>query len=128
MAGSRSSFLIAMPSLSIKLSGHSAHSHIDALVDSGSMINALPFSIGIKFGVDWDSLPELPRIGGALSATSSKPLLLDVTINPFKPVTMAFAWLDVDIPHVILGGSGFFNQFDVCFHRSQLYFEVQPKP
>lgn len=48
-------------------------------------------------------------------------------ISDFSPVRLAFAWAKSNDPPVILGQLNFFMEFDVCFYRSQLGFEVRPQ-
>ena len=45
----------------------------------------------------------------------------------FSPVLLAFAWVSHDNTPVILGQTNFFNEFEVCFFRNSLEFEVKPK-
>jgi len=48
-------------------------------------------------------------------------------IGDFPPVRLAFAWSRSDNVPLILGQMNFFMEFDICFYRSQLEFEVKPK-
>lgn len=48
-------------------------------------------------------------------------------VGEFEPVRLAFAWVKgKDVP-LILGQTNFFMEFNVCFYRSKLEFEVMPK-
>jgi hypothetical protein len=42
-------------------------------------------------------------------------------------VQLVFAWSLSDDAPLLLGRMNFFLEFDVCFYRSQLAFEVCPK-
>jgi hypothetical protein len=48
-------------------------------------------------------------------------------ITGFPRTRLAFAWSQNDNVPVILGQMNFFLEFDVCFYRSQLEFEIRPK-
>ena len=72
------------------------------------------------FGVP-DALPQLP-----LSLTY-RGLLVSAQISNFAPVQLVFAWSLSDDAPLLLGRMNFFLEFDVCFYRSQLAFEVRPK-
>jgi hypothetical protein len=41
---------------------------------------------------------------------------------------LAFAWVKSDQVPLILGQMNFFNEFQVCFERYNLEFEIIPKP
>lgn len=118
---------VLMPLMPALLVRGSASVKATLLVDSGSMINVLPFSIGKKLGVPWNAL-AIPISLGGISKAPAKAMLVDLVIGPFIAVQMAFGWAKTDDVPLLLGQVNFFEQFDVCFHRSQLYFEVQPKP
>ena len=51
----------------------------------------------------------------------------DATVGKFPPVQLAFAWTRSNAVPVLLGQVNFFMEFDVCFYRSRLVFEVKPK-
>ena len=40
---------------------------------------------------------------------------------------LAFAWARAENIPVILGQTNFFMEFDVCFYRSKMEFDVNPK-
>lgn len=44
--------------------------------------------------------------------------------TPFASVDMALAWTQDRNAPLILGHMNFFLEFDVCFYRSELMFEV----
>jgi hypothetical protein len=48
-------------------------------------------------------------------------------VGKFPAVRLAFAWAKTDAVPVLLGQVNFFMEFDVCFYRSRLVFEVRPK-
>ena len=99
-----------------------------ALVDSGASMNTLPYSLGLRFGVDWNSLPMTVQLGGGKGAVSAKLLAVDGLVAGFPAVQLLFAWAQTDSYPLLLGQSNFFMIFDVCFHRTQSHFELTKRP
>jgi hypothetical protein len=98
------------------------------LVDSGATVNVLPYEAGTQLGAVWDDGKANIRLAGALGSEPAIPLFAMAQIGDLPLVRLAFAWVKrSDVP-LILGQTNFFMEFDVCFHRSQLEFEVTPKP
>lgn len=65
-------------------------------------------------------------LAGNLASVKARGLLVSAQIGDFDPVRLVFAWsLSDDVP-LLLGRMNFFLEFDVCFYRSQLVFEVRP--
>lgn len=97
-----------------------------ALVDSGATVNVLPYELGLKLGSVWDDRRATLRVGGSIGSQPAMPLLAMAEIgNFFPPVKLAFAWVQrPDLP-MILGQTNFFMEFDVCFYRSRLEFDVR---
>jgi len=97
------------------------------LVDSGATVNVLPYRLGIRLGAVWDDRKATIRLAGNLGNVTAQPLFSMAEIGDFPPVRLAFAWSQSDDMPLILGQMNFFMEFDVCFYRSQLEFEVKPK-
>jgi len=97
------------------------------LVDSGATVNVLPYQLGIQLGAVWDDRKATIRLAGNLGNVAAQPLFPMAEIGDFPPVRLAFAWSRSDDMPLILGQMNFFMEFDVCFYRSQLEFEVKPK-
>jgi hypothetical protein len=98
------------------------------LVDTGSSLNVLPYSVGIRLGLDWDAQTfPLPSLTGNLKGLPAFGVMLDCIVQPFQPVKLAFAWTSSDQVPVLLGQTNFFAEFNVCFYGSQNLFEVSPK-
>ena len=97
------------------------------LVDSGATVNVLPYSLGIQLGAVWDDRKATIRLAGNLGNVAAQPLFPMAEIGDFPPVRLAFAWSRSDDIPLILGQMNFFMEFDICFYRSQLEFEVKPK-
>ena len=97
------------------------------LVDSGATVNVLPYEAGTQLGAVWDDRKANIRLAGALGSEPAIPLFAMDQIGDLPLVRLAFAWVKrSDVP-LILGQTNFFMEFDVCFYRSRLEFEVTPK-
>lgn len=94
------------------------------LVDSGSMVNVLPYPLGLALGAIWSDQPATMRLMGNLPA---RPLVVSATVGQYPPVQLAFAWTQAEDAPLILGQMNFLAEFDVCFCRSERAFEVQPR-
>lgn len=97
------------------------------LVDSGATVNVLPYDIGIQLGGSWDERKAIIRLAGNLGNQAAMPLFAMGEIAEFAPVRLAFAWVKSDRVSLILGQTNFFMEFDICFYRSTLEFEIQPR-
>ena len=97
-----------------------------ALLDTGASINVLPYEIGLQLGAVWKNQTVQIPLSGNLAHNESRGLVLTGTVTNFSPVLLAFAWTQsTDVP-VILGHMNFFAEFNVCFYRHELAFEVCP--
>jgi hypothetical protein len=97
------------------------------LVDSGATVNVLPYSLGVRLGAVWDDSKATIRLAGNLGNFPAMPLVVTAEVGDFAPVRLAFAWTQAENVSLILGQMNFFMEFDVCFFRSRLEFEVNPK-
>jgi hypothetical protein len=97
------------------------------LVDSGATVNVLPYEIGIELGADWDDSKAIIQLAGNLSNLTAMPFFATAEIHDFAPVQLVFAWVKRANTPLILGQTNFFLEFDVCFYRSKLEFEIEPK-
>ncbi|MBW4684718.1 MAG: hypothetical protein KME40_06365 [Komarekiella atlantica HA4396-MV6] len=97
------------------------------LVDSGATVNVLPYEIGIELGAVWDDSKAIIQLAGNLSNLSAMPFFATAEINDFAPVKLVFAWVKRANTPLILGQTNFFLEFDVCFYRAKLEFEIEPK-
>ena len=119
--------LDSLPRLPLTLKLNDTEIEVSGLVDSGATINVLPFSIGQKLGATWDSHKAVIRLAGNMANSMAQPIVVRAEIGKFSPVLLAFAWVAHDNTPVILGQTNFFNEFEVCFFRNSLEFEVKPK-
>ncbi len=106
-------------------SGHSLA--VAGLLDTGSTVNVLPFSMGLQLGLVWEEQTTQVHLTGTLARLPSRGVVLSGTVDPFAPVDLVFAWTQSEDVPVLLGQVNFFLEFDVCFFRSQSMFEVSPK-
>jgi hypothetical protein len=98
-----------------------------ALLDTGASVNVLPYEIGIQLGAVWEAQTVSVQLSGNLGRNEEKGLVLSGTVSQFSPILLAFAWTQTrDVP-VILGHMNFFTEFNVCFYRHELAFEIQPR-
>jgi hypothetical protein len=114
------------PMLPIRLDRNGASLDVVALVDSGAAVSVLPWSVGTRFGIDWDSLNVPCSVGGSAGGIPGKVFVVNGTVATFPAVPLVFAWVQSDAPPVILGQTNFFLNFDVLFARARGYFEIQP--
>jgi hypothetical protein len=97
------------------------------LVDSGAAINVLPYDVGRRLGATWEHQTTPVQLTGNLAASEARVLVVSAIIGRLPPARLALAWTRADSVPVILGQINFFLEFDVCFFRSRLQFEVKPK-
>lgn len=67
------------------------------------------------------------QLAGNLAPVEAKGLVLSAQIGIFPPVRLVFAWSLTDNVPLLLGRMNFFLEFDVCFYRSQMAFELRSK-
>ena len=118
----------SLPRVPLVLQGQGIHAiETLGLVDSGATVNVLPFDLGVKLGWNWDERKAIIGLAGSLGALPAMPSFAMATIRGLPPIRLAFAWAKGNDVPVILGQTNFFMEFDICFFRSQLEFEVTPK-
>lgn len=115
-----------LPYLPLILTNGKSSIEVIALLDTGASVNVLPYKIGLQLGAVWESQTVQIPLSGNLAHSESRGLVLTGTVANFAPVLLAFAWTQsTDVP-VILGHMNFFAEFNVCFYRHELAFEVCP--
>lgn len=97
------------------------------LVDSGATVNVLPYETGLELGGIWDERKAIIQLAGNLSNQPAIPFAANVQIGEFPSVQLVFAWVQRPNMPLILGQTSFFLEFDICFYRSKMEFEVKPK-
>lgn len=115
------------PLLSVALSYGERTINEVALLDTGADVNVLPYQMGIRLGANWAEQTRSLDLSGNLGRYEARAIVLNASVHDFVPVDLIFAWTKVENAPFILGQVNFFMEFDVCFFRSQLAFEVRPK-
>jgi hypothetical protein len=91
----------------------------NALLDTGSTVNLLPYDIGLQLGAIWEKQTVRLPLAGNLAKVEARGLFLDIQIGDLEPVRLAFAWVQASQVPLILGQTNFFREFDVCLQRSR---------
>jgi hypothetical protein len=117
----------ALPQMPLTLMYRASSVEVLALLDTGASVNVLPYSIGVQLGAVWEEQTTSVTLAGNLASVEAKGLLIPVQIGEFDTVRLVFAWSRSDDIPLLLGRMNFFLEFDVCFYRSQLIFEVRVK-
>lgn len=114
----------ALPSIPITLSYADFSVAANALLDTGSTVNLLPYDIGLQLGAIWEEQTVRLPLAGNLARVEARGLFVHVQIGNLEPVRLAFAWAKVSQVPLILGQTNFFREFDVCFQRSRHTVEI----
>lgn len=118
---------IIMPYLPLVLALGDRSVEVTALLDTGASVNVLPYEIGLQLGAVWENQTVSIPLSGNLARSESRGLVVSATIAQFPPVLLGFAWTELrDVP-VILGHMNFFTEFNACFYRHELAFEICPR-
>ncbi|MDP5337353.1 MAG: hypothetical protein NWQ28_02095 [Nodularia sp. (in: cyanobacteria)] len=116
-----------MPYLPLILSNGNKSLEAMALLDTGASVNVLPYQIGLQLGAVWEEQTVKLTLSGNLANNEARGLVVSGKIANFSPILLAFAWTQsIDAP-IILGHINFFAEFNVCFYRHELAFEVFPR-
>ncbi|WP_207714437.1 hypothetical protein [Scytonema sp. UIC 10036] len=67
------------------------------------------------------------QLGGNLARFEARALVLTANVERFPPVELAFAWTRDRNAPLILEHMNFFLEFNVCFYRAELAFEISLK-
>lgn len=115
------------PYLPLILDYQGRTSSITGLLDTGAAVNVLPYRIGAELGAVWEQQSTSLQLSGNLAHFEARLLLVMATVHSFATVRLAFAWTQAEHVPLLLGQVNFFMEFDVCFYRSQLAFEISPR-
>lgn len=116
-----------MPYLPLVLTYRSQSVETMALLDTGASVNVLPYNVGLQLGAVWEEQIVPVQLSGNLASLEARGLVVSATVAEFSPVLLAFAWTASQKAPLILGHMNFFAEFDVCFYRADLAFDVRPK-
>jgi hypothetical protein len=114
----------ALPTIPITLSHVGFSVSANALLDTGSTVNLLPYDIGLQLGAIWEEQTVRLPLAGNLARVEARGVFVDVQIGNLEPVRLAFAWVQASQIPLILGQTNFFREFDVCFQRSRRTIEI----
>lgn len=116
-----------MPYLPLTLSNGNKSLEVMALLDTGASVNVLPYEIGLQLGAVWEEQTVPIALSGNLANNQARGVVLSGKVANFTPILLAFAWTQSNDAPLILGHMNFFAEFNVCFYRHELAFEVCPK-
>ena len=114
----------ALPTIPVILSYADSSVSVNALLDTGSTVNVLPYDIGLQLGAIWDNQTVRLPLAGNLAKVEARGLFVQVQIGNLEPVRLAFAWVEASNVPLILGQTNFFREFDVCFERSECKIKI----
>ncbi len=117
----------AVPSLPLILSYRGNSIEVSGMLDTGASVNVLPHDVGVRLGAVWEEQTTTVLLAGNLAPVEARGLVVSAEIRPFAPCRLVFAWSQTNDVPLLLGRMNFFLEFDVCFYRSQLAFEIRPK-
>jgi hypothetical protein len=118
---------VIMPYLPLTLAVGARSLEVTALLDTGASVNVLPYEIGIQLGAVWDNQTVSIPLSGNLARSESRGLVVSAAISHFPPILLGFAWTKLKDTPVILGHMNFFAEFNACFYRHELAFEICPR-
>jgi hypothetical protein len=116
-----------LPYLPLTLTHKSRSIEVMALLDTGASVNVLPYDIGVELGAVWEDQTVSIALSGNLARSAARGLVLSGIVPPFEPILLAFAWTQFKDAPIILGHMNFFSEFNVCFYRHELAFEVRSR-
>jgi hypothetical protein len=100
---------------------------VPGLLETGSTVNVLPYSLGLQLGLVWEQQPTQVHLTESLARLPARGVIVSGQVASFPPIELAFAWTQSTVVPVILRQVNLFMEFDVCFFRSQAAFEINPK-
>ena len=118
-----------MPVVNVRLAHDEYSCMVPALVDSGAAMNLLPFEYGEQLGFVWNEQRlDLP-MDGLLPDAKAFAVPVTLTLDPFEPIELAFAWTNVpqERLRVLLGQINFFHHFTITFTAYQRHFAIAPR-
>ncbi len=116
-----------LPYLPLSLTYRDRSCETMALLDTGASVNVLPYEVGLQLGAVWEDQTVPIELSGNLAQMEARGLVLSATVAEFPSVLLAFAWTQSTEAPLILGHMNFFAEFDVCFYRADLAFELRSR-
>ena len=118
---------INMPYVPLTLNYQNRSLEVMGLLDTGASVNVLPLDIGLQLGAVWEEQTTIIQLSGNRAGLEARGLVVSAIVNDFAPVLLAFAWTESRNAPLILGHTNFFAEFDACFYRFDLAFELRPR-
>src|SRR5262245_25715735 len=103
-----------MPLLPFTLSLQEREVEVEGLLDTGAVVNVLPYQVGIELGAVWDEQGRALRLTGNLARHDARVLIVTARVDDLAPVNLAFAWTKAEDVPLLLGQMNFFQEFEVC--------------
>ncbi|GAB4136997.1 MAG: hypothetical protein Fur0046_10840 [Cyanobacteria bacterium J069] len=116
-----------MPYVPITLTYRNRAVETMALLDTGASVNVLPYEVGLQLGAIWEAQTVPLQLSGNFAQLEARGLVLSATVGEFPSVLLAFAWTQSREAPLILGHMNFFLEFDICFYRADLAFELRSR-
>lgn len=116
-----------MPYLPLTLAYQGRSIQRSGLLDTGASVNVLPYEIGLELGAVWEHQTVTVPLAGNLARFEARAILLTALIDRFNSVNLVFAWTKARNAPLVLGHMNFFLEFDVCFYRMDLVFEIKAR-
>ena len=82
----------ALPTIPVTLSHADSSVSVNALLDTGSTVNLLPYGIGLQLGAIWEEQTVRLPLAGNLAKVEARGLFVHVQIENLEPIRLAFAW------------------------------------
>ncbi len=113
-----------MPIIPMRLEHDLTVIDVEALIDSGSAVNVMPYQIGLDLGFDWAACPAGGALTGNLSVPETRLLVVQALIADLKKIQLGFVWVNSDRPRLLLGQNNFFKHYNICFSRTNLKIQI----
>jgi hypothetical protein len=78
-----------LPTIPIILSYTGSSVSANALLDSGSTVNLLPYEIGLRLGAIWEDQTVRLPLAGNLATVEARGLFVHVQIGNWEPIRLA---------------------------------------
>lgn len=119
-----------MPRLPLLLTLQGRSVEVSGLLDTGAAVNVLPYPVGVALGAIWEEQTTIIPLVGNLGQFEARVLIVTAShpkITFGREIRQVFAWVRSENAPIIFGQMNFLLEFDVCFFRSQEFFDVQLK-
>ena len=80
------------PRLPLTLAYQDQSVAVTGLLDTGAMVNVLPYPVGVDLGAVWEQQTTVLRLTGNLAQFEARALLVSAAVGSFAPVRLVFAW------------------------------------